>query len=343
MWKILKWLVIIVVLIFIGGLIKNVLVPNAGEPAGVGQGTSPTTTLAIKTRHFQMGFVPIPAQPLSQATWLSAFDLFGQSAEVIMQHRHFAASEAASLDLVAQLAKTKNLKLFVVIDPLSDNREKLDPTLLALGPNFADAKVRAEYQRVAKEVVQKYEPAYLSFGSEMNTYLAKHPADLAAYQSLVKETAEAVKSLAPATKTTISFQYETLSGAYGAAQWPTLAALEPLIDEVAFTTYPNIVYKRPSDIPANYYTALKDHTSKKLIVAESGWPSNKKSDDQSAFLARFSTLINALPVDLWVWWFPHDWGSSGYGSAFANMGLRTSSGDPKPAWRTWQKIFNLPR
>lgn len=185
-------------------------------------------------------------------------------------------------------------------------------------------------------------------GSEVNTYFASHPADLGNYLSLVGETYAAVKKVNPAVIVTASFQFEELVKmvSAGTTEWTMVTKLAPKLDAVAITTYPSILFNSPSDLPTDYYTRLRNYTTKPVIIAESGWPSggNRGSpQNQITFLDRLIFLTKDLKPQLLIWWFPHDWSEGGYPEAFATMGLRTSGGVPKPAWDKWLSIYKRPR
>lgn len=302
---------------------------------------------SLTSRPFQMGFVPIPAQPLSTEHWLAAFDLFKTNAEVIMHHVNFSPDGLAGADFISQMADRYGLKKFLVIDPLTSDRQALDPNLEALGASFADSKVRQAYKELAIKLVSTYRPAYLGLASEINTYLAKKPNELGSFVSLLGEIKTAVKAASAATVVTLSVQYEELSGTTGKpAQWEMLRQLEAPVEAVAFTTYPSVFFSSPDKLPANYYTRLREYTSKPILIAESGWPTSGSSGasvaNQTAFLNRLPELTRDLSPRLWIWWFPHDWAGDGYPTFFKTMGLRQSSGAPKLSWDSWVKINKLP-
>ena len=121
---------------------------------------------------------------------------------------------------------------------------------------------------------------------------------------------------------------------------------EDKVDVIAITTYPSPWFNNPGDMPENYYTQLKQHTDKPIIVAESGWPSSGNPSyhgslvNQNRFLERFIELTADIDLELWIYWFLHDWDD--IPDFFRTMGLRTSRGIPKPAWFTWRRISGSP-
>jgi hypothetical protein len=332
----------------------------------LGRAFAAAPDLPVSTRSFAMGLVPIPIQPLNTKNWLATFDILADNADYVMSHSPVDApvggknflqendkSESApleSLNFSARMAKKSGLKLFLVIDPLSHDRETMDPNLLAsMGKNFGAAKVRQTFKNYALRVVKDYQPDILSLGSEINTYLLKHPKDEANFFTLIQETVKLLKTQAPHLIITLSFQYESLQGLTGSNQgWKIFKKFEPELDMVAITTYPSPWFETPDQIPADYYAELKKHTRKPVIIAESGWPSggaknyHGSKENQRDFLDRIVTLTRDLDLKLWIWWFLHDWRGEGYPGFFKTMGLRESNGKEKPAWRTWEEIYRLP-
>ncbi|MFH1170324.1 MAG: hypothetical protein V1704_02095 [Candidatus Vogelbacteria bacterium] len=343
MKKFIFGLIIIVLLVIVIGVIseKNkVETPLLPSPV-------PNPALSVTSRSFQMGFVPITAQPLSTENWLAAFDLFKNNAEVVMHHVNFASEGLAGADYISQMADRYGLKKFLVIDPLASDRQTLDPNLKVLGGSFADTKVRQAYKDLAVKLASTYHPTYLGLASEINTYLAKNPNELATFVSLLDEIKTVVKQVAPATIVTLSVQYEELSGTTGKpAQWEMLKQLEAPVDAIAFTTYPSAFFSSPDKLPVNYYTRIRNYTAKPILIAESGWPTSGSSGasvaNQTAFLNRLPELTKDLNIRLWIWWFPYDWAGDGYPTFFKTMGLRQASGEPKASWNSWAKIHNLP-
>lgn len=71
---------------------------------------------------------------------------------------------------------------------------------------------------------------------------------------------DAIKSASPTTTVFTIFQLERMAGMQGglyggnnnaSTEWSLLAKFK--MDAVGFTTYPDLVFKDPTDIPANFY------------------------------------------------------------------------------------------
>lgn len=313
----------------------------------------------LPSRPFDMGFVAVPAQPVTSARWQEAFRLIGDNAEYVVHHaapdwEAFASNADVersaettpnldSADYATAMARQHGTRVLIAIDPLASDRRSILPEA---GGSFADTRVRQAFRAYAVRLAGDYQPDDMAIGSEINIYTSSHPEDAANLLSLIRETISAVRKVSPGTRLTASFQFEALVGlADGTPQWKTLAALEPDLDAIGITTYPGPWFGNPAAIPDDYYRQLADHTAKPILITESGWPSSGIGSpaSQQAYLDRLVGLTDGLDVRLWVWWFLHDWSGDGFDPVFRSMGLRTSGGLPKPAWETWRSIHASPR
>lgn len=312
-------------------------------------------------RPFAMGFLPIPRQPLSQESWLETWDeLLQQNAEFVRTNvevdwEDFLESpdpksfgELQHLTFASGMAKRSRLKAVFVITPTDSTTGDFHKRLPErMGDSFADKQVRQAFANCTIRIAKDYKPEYLALGNEINGYFKHHPDDVANFLSLYREIYTAVKKVSPATRMTISLQYELLTGTFdGTPQWKLLDQFGAHLDVLAISTYPSPFFGDPGSIPDDYYTQLSRHGKQPVIVVESGWPTqgNKKlgasPETQERFLSRFVELTAGLDLDLWIWWFLHDWAGEGYPDFFKSMGLRTSNGTEKPPWQTWQKIHS---
>ena len=211
-----------------------------------------------------------------------------------------------------------------------------------------DDATRQAYKGGAVALAEKYKLDYLAVGIEVNTLYAKSPRDFDAFVQFFDEVYDAVKAKSPETKVFTIFQLEMMKGLNGGlfggvddeseAQWSLLERLAKT-DIVAFTTYPGLVYLAPSDIPPDYYSDIKMHTSKPVAFTEIGWhsqaaPSGWESSDseQAEFVDRFFSLTLNLKEDLAIWSFMYDQDTV---VPFSSMGLFRRDGNAKPAWDAW--------
>lgn len=322
---------------------------------------------AVNRRSFLMGTTPLPIQPLSADNWIKAFDQLKQNGEIVLHHTapdwaDFASGQnierkpgtkLEETNFVVLMARQRGLKVLLVVDPLRADRLALDDKLPSgWGTNFSDPQVRQAYKNYAVRMAKDYQPDWLALGSEVNTYLDKHPADAVNWLSLYSETYDLVKAVSSRSRVTATIQFEKWNGLADGRPAANLdgAVLNqflPKLDVVAISTYPSVWFKTPADIPADYYSRLKKVTTKPIIIAESGWPSagaasfHGSPENQAAFISRLPVLAKDLNLQVWIWWFLHDWDGAGFADYFKTMGLNRSNGAAKPAWPAWQAVQDL--
>jgi hypothetical protein len=307
-----------------------------------------------------MGCAPIPRQPVDQEAWIDAFTILGKDADYVLHHVHIDwelfvetpdvevndSTSLQGLEFVVGMAKSYNLGYLLVLDPLTSNREDLEPN--SLGSDFNASGVRQAFKNIALRIARDYTPVYFALFSEINTYIMHHSEDKNNVLSLFEETALLVKQYSPGTKILTTFQYESMSGLTQLpAHFNLINEFEENLDVVGITTYPSPFFIDPNQIPDDYYTKLKTFTGKPIIIAESGWPSGGNSSfhgseqNQRNFLFRVFNITQDINLILWVWWFLHDWAQEGYEDFFKTMGLRTSTGTEKTSWLAWISIHNM--
>jgi hypothetical protein len=184
--------------------------------------------------------------------------------------------------------------------------------------------------------VTEHHPPFLGIGNEINF----KKGDLIAK---VNEINAAIKAVSPDTQTFTVIQYETLlgrnDGLFGGARtqpnWALLDSIET--DMIAFTTYPGLIYNAPEALDPNYYTQIKEHTTKRVAFSETGWfrdgptgwPSD--ADEQARFASWFLEHTKELNPRFVIWTFLYD---QAIEAPFSTMGLLKDT-ETSPAFDVW--------
>ena len=206
------------------------------------------------------------------------------------------------------------------------------------------------YKSQAAWFAETYQPPYLAFGIEINILNEHSPADFNDYAAFFPEVYDTVKLHSPETKVFTIFQLEKMKGLNGGlfggvndtsnTTW-TLLSQFPDADLFGFTTYPCLVFQDPSEIPADYYTRLRSHTSKPTAITEMGWhtqdsPAGWESSEaeQAAFVTRFFEISDVPELEFVIWSFLYDPETTA--SVFGSIGLKSrATGLAKQAWPIW--------
>jgi len=207
---------------------------------------------------------------------------------------------------------------------------------------------KASYKRMAAAFAGKYHPRGFGFGIEVNLLYEESPADFDDFVVFYAQVYDTVKAVSPTTEVFTIFQLEKMKGLNGGlfggvndttqAQW-NLLSLFPKSDLIAFTTYPDLIYQSPSEIPAEYYQDIKSHTSKPIAFTEIGWHSaasplgwESSEEEQAEFVQRFFNLSSGLDKQIAIWSFLYDQNTI---EPFNSMGLFRSDKTSRPAWDKW--------
>ncbi|MBI4739246.1 hypothetical protein HY772_06860 [Candidatus Woesearchaeota archaeon] len=212
-----------------------------------------------------------------------------------------------------------------------------------------DAETKRKYKESAVAFAKAHKPKYFGFGIEVNILNEKSPNEFDAFVEFYDEVSTAVKEASPNTKIFTVFQLEKMKGMngglFGGKNDPTAATWSfidrfPKTDIAAFTSYPGLVYKNPSDIPTDYYTEITKHTSKPIAFTELGWHAKSIAADwdssdekQEKFVNTFFDLTSGINKELVIWSFLYDQKTI---APFDTMGLFSSDSTARPAWAAWR-------
>lgn len=327
------------------------------------------------------GFFPTPTE-VSIDSLLTTLDGISEHADVVMlQERVPWADFAAGANVTSRafedlknlvaLVRERNLQAVFVVDPLNglDRREFVDVPEEWGEPSFADRRIRAAYKNFALRLAREFRPAYLGLASEINTYLATYPDDVANFASLYRETYDALKAEFPEMKVFLTFQWDHLvyPEAYGlppteGTDWEMIEQFEPRLDVWAISSYP-CFYFRNRPIPDDYYRPIRQKTAKPLAVAEGGCSSVTVGGvpgspaDQVRYLRALNEQIGAR-LEFWIYLLYKDLDLESYRDAaginlkekdlqtlryFVSMGLVDIGGAPKQSLYVWDALAEAQR
>ncbi len=227
-----------------------------------------------------------------------------------------------------------------------------NPVIIIHPSNSSDVLLNDTEKNWAVEYAAYFQPEYMGFGNEINgenMYNNSEGADeFNDFIELFNETYDAIKLVSPNTKIFTIFQLEYMKGLQGGlfggvndtvnlSQWSLLSNASKA-DFFAFTTYPCMIYKNPSDIPSDYYTNITKYTSKPIGFTEigwfwegfAGWESNKS--EQASYIDKFFELTANINLKLAIWPFLYD---QTVQIPFDKMGLLHTNETTSPAWLAW--------
>ena len=318
-------LIVAVLVIFIGGCITTTT--NTQENASIGlmkMGTS------LSPKSFQAD------------DFTDFFEKAKQAGEIVMWAGDWAElgrTDGGGPRVVTGLAEAYDYMPLVEVTFFTQSSGQLLRPL--------NETVRQDYLNGAVVFAQEHKPEYLGFGIEINVLYEKSPNEFWEFVPFYNEVYAAVKAVSPGTKVFTVFQLEKMKGLgfwelenSSESRWELLDVFES--DIAAFTTYPGIVYRDPSDIPKDHYLEIAAHTSKPIAFTEIGWhsaasPAGWESSEveQVEFVTTFFNLTRDLEVEVAIWSFLYD--QEGIIEPFNSMGLclNDAAGTEKAAWNAW--------
>ncbi|TAK04754.1 hypothetical protein EPO33_02030 [Patescibacteria group bacterium] len=243
---------------------------------------------------------------------------------------------AGAPHVVAQEGRRQGLAIAIVTQPTP--------------AEIANPVQRAAFRDAVVAFAKERKPDFIGLGNEINREYDDKT--LRSFAELFTETRAAVKQSAPDAQVFPVFQYEWLlgrrGGLYGGkddpskAQWELLA-LFPDADLIAFTFYPALAFKEPSDIPADYFSQVRSHTNKRIAVTETGWfrqgaGGGWESDAKEAadYVRRLPELVGGADPRFVVWSFLYDQAAAP--RPFGSAGLLGAGQTTSPAWEAWKEI-----
>ena len=309
-------------------------------------------------RPYALGFTATPAT-LTPDAYVDVFDA-SSHADLIMLQRPVAWDEVGAAGAVRpetlativwerQLLDERGLDLLFAIDPWeAADRGRLAGE--APGDGFGDAAVSDAYVAYAEFVAREYRPRWLALAVDLDAVARARPDDLDVIEAAYRRAYAAVKAIAPETQVFATFQLEDMQGlvpwSEHLPQWSLVLRFQDVLDLLAVSSYPSLIFPFASDIPDSYYSRLETF-QKPIALVPSGYASAPGRDGvtfgtlrgQQRFLER---LLREAEAGAWAWalivWLTPDdpaFATDPPFDLFARMGLRAVDGAEKPAWPVW--------
>ncbi len=347
-------------------LIVNILVIIICCLSGCGGPSSAPPDSPSSQRSFKMGIGYIPRNygSATDADWRDMFEKIKETGEILLAQNPWRDSleKSGQIPEIIALAGTQKdnfgyLPVYGINFFDQANGEAILNTDVDPSNDWTNNDAKQKYLEVALAICNAYQPQYLALGIEVNTYYSYHSDDSGDFDRFVevyKGMYDSIKSQYPATKVFVTFQLEEMKGLGkavgfpGTPQWHLLNKFAGKLDLIAFTTYPEVEYNSPDEIPVGYYSEIKHYSTLPVAFTEIGWSSangftgletDKESTvNQTRFITKFKDLIMGTNVEMVNWAFMHDMPDTG---PLTKIGLRTSTGEAKPSWYQWIKLKNL--
>ncbi len=288
-------------------------------------------------------------------------------------------SERINFRLSMQATLPPGHKRYLALTPLNFVRRGISPQYEAASNSetaafWAAQTLNSDFVKLAyynhiERLISIYQPDYLAYAVEANLLINFAPEQWAQFVELMQFIYPRIKHNHPDLPLMITIQAE---GFYdGFKKFPEnpfayaayMSQIFPYTDYMAVSSYPYMKFKRPWDLPADYFSAIAKLTpDKPFAIAETGWPAesleppyNVKSNVWNQYLYHYRILADVqqlqgkfvnllLPRDydaLWEKIFK-DEPDAALLRLWRDMGLYDGAGNPRPAIYLWQTVLNPP-
>lgn len=222
--------------------------------------------------------------------------------------------------------------------------------------SFGDPSVQTLFLEKTIAAAVELKPEFFVLGIEVNFLALYRAQDFREFVSLYRKAREGIHAVSPSTKVLVSFQYDWVRGAnhpdFPIGPHPqVIAAFGSDLDMVGISTYPHGQYRRPQDIPADFFDAIPD-LGRPIGIFETTW--RTEGDDsrysvevQDEFVRWLLAAAQAHRFEVVLWTcasdtlsrteLPPERTGSVYGMpwSFGALGLWTLEGQAKPGATRW--------
>jgi hypothetical protein len=237
---------------------------------------------------------------------------------------------------------------------------------------FDDPDVIKAYSNFLLDLIDRFEPAYVCFGVEVNGGLAENDPQLAAFETFLKEVRDNVRAEHANVPLFLSFIIGG-SGAEGTRQMNLTRRFLKYSDYMAVSTYPFVEAAGgpsgdadPDNLPRNWFTRMRDLApGKPFAVAETGYIAedlvlpkyglNIKGTEawQEAYLRFLLQECNKLDAEFVVYFLIRDYdrgwekmkqqGLDEFYKMWRDCGLIDGDGQVRPSLAVWDAWFRAGR
>lgn len=342
---------------------------------------------APESRSFKMGFTPwLYAATLdAQALTYNRLANYGDMVKHHLQggipweeaFNNTEYSNHLEVNISGRLSNTaSNLSVFLAIDSLNTAR---DGRALYWGDgenqplpevwvtrSWQSIEVITAYTNFATDMIQRFQPDYFEYGTEVSELILNDPAAYNDYLVFAEQVYTTLKSRFPSLKLVTSVALKSpssLAMTQIAADYP---ALLPYTDVVGISTYPYVFYDHndrgnPDNLPANWLSQIVSIIGDKpLAISETGWIGESLTIEEfqyaetsnPSFQNRFCEILmteaETLNAEFVIWWTVADfdtlWNAelaqSPLAKIWKDIGLFDENQQARPALSTWQTWLN---
>lgn len=335
------------------------------------------------SRPFLMGFTPLPYDYSIEAV-TETYRLINGHGDMICHHFDGGVPWQESYDNSAfhpnveeniglRLALTgKGKTVYLAVTPLTLMRndlagmwaeeEGMERTGSWAGKRIDEKEVIAAYINYCRRMVDRFRPAYLNYGIEVNMLAHENPEMFEAYLEFLPPVYNALKSAYPGLEIFLSIQIDTFA-AHKTGQIDAVKELLRYSDIVSVSTYPFMHYPDPATIPAGWFEEVRKlGPSKPFAVAETTFPGKDTTLSggtirgneawQEAYMSHLLADMERLDAVFVTWFLVRDYdalwkiferhGAAEFTRLWVHTGLIDGGGRERKSLTLWDAWLALP-
>ncbi len=347
--------------------------------------TPEETPVPTGWRDFYLGFTPFPYD-ITQEAVKNTYSLLDVHSDIVAHHFDsgvpWVAASSGKVyhdkvvwDLHQRVSYlTEESVVYLALTPLNGDRTEMAGNWDAegnmplpedwVGLRFNDSKVIDAYLNYCEDMIDRFDPDYVTYGIEVNMLAMTNPDVYEFFVSFVKQVYPSLKENHPDLPVFLTIQTEYYLNNPG--QVEAVDQLLPYTDYIALSSYPFSSKPDPSDIPLDYYSQIAAIAPEKpFCIAETGFPSKTTSipevgieipgstEHQTEFVEYLFETCESLDAEFIAWFvladydatwdYLKDMGMNPIYKLWIETGLISEELDEKPAMETWDEWLEKER
>lgn len=264
-------------------------------------------------------------------------------------------------------------EVFLAIDSLDPARSSLAPywgeqdNMPLTGDwasrTWSDPEVIEAYLNYAVDMINRFDPLYFEYGTEISELLVKDASAYADYLVFAEAVYTSLKSQFPDLKVMVSVSLHSPGSADMQTIEANIGSVLAYSDVVGLSVYPYVFFAHdgrgdPANLPENWLSQVELFSDNKpVIVSESGWigedlaideyaySASSDEDKQQHYLQELLESANQMDMKVVIWWTATDFdtlwndtlGQDPGAKIWKDIGLYDGNQNPRLALETWDE------
>lgn len=337
-----------------------------------------------QTRSYYLGFTPWPYQATVEAV-SDTYNRIQNKGDIVAHHLMDGIPwDAASAnepwpawvenEVTARLAQTQSDQaIYLAIDALNSGRDGMALNWGESGGealpapwssrDFDDPEVIDAYTQFALDVIERFDPDYFNYASEVSELALNDPAAYTAFITFAQQVYNTIKAAHPDLPVMVSIALKSPDSTEAATIATEFAKMADSVDMLGVSVYPYAFYDHadkgdPAFLPTDWLSQVIELTGDKPVaITETGWIGedldiagyglsvDSDADKQADYVDQLMTEADALSAAFIIWFSIVDYddlwnnvlGQDDLSKIWKDTGLYDELFNPRPALTVWEE------